>query len=256
MKKWKQNFRNVCKCIKKKKLKYHIYISIQSLCNNTCNIAQVPPISLDHCWDVSTPWLESTCCKLNWLDMIWKGTHLSIKGLTADNAYQSENQAMRSKELPADLRDRILSRHRSGGRLQKNSAALKVSKSTLASIILKWKKFGTTRTLPRAGRPAKVSNWWRRALSRLVTKNLMVTLVELHDHICRWEKPTEGQTSLQHSTDLGFMAVWPNSILSSVKTHENTLGICKTAPKGPTDSEKQDYLVWWTSILSIMFEGN
>ncbi len=84
----------------------------------------------------------------------------------------------------------------------------------------------------------------------------MVTLVELHDHICRWEKPTEGQTSLQHATNLGFMAVWPNTILSSVKTHENTLEICKTAPKGPSDSEKQDYLVWWTSILSMMFEGN
>ncbi len=160
----------------------------------------MPPISLDHCWDVYTPWLESTCCKLNWLDMIWKGTHLSIKGLTADNAYQSENQAMRSKELPVELRDRIVSRHRSGEGYKK---------CLVASIILKWKTFGTTRTLRRAGLPAKPSNWWR-ALSRLVTKNLMVTLVELHDHICRWEKPTEGQTSLQHSTDLGFMTVWPN----------------------------------------------
>ncbi len=182
--------------------------------------------------------------------MIWKGTQLFIKGLTSDNAYQSENQAMRSKEQPAELRDRIVSRHRSGEGYKKNSASLMVPKSTVASIILKWKKFGTTRTLPRAGHPAKLSNWWRRALSRLVTKKLMVTLVELHDHICRWERPTEGQTSLQHSTDLGFMVVWPNSILSSVKTHENTLGICKTAPKGPSNSV-QDTLVWWASILSI-----
>ncbi len=29
-----------------------------------------------------------------------------------------------------------------------------------------------------------------------------------------------------------------------------------TVPKGLSDSEKQDSLVWWTSILSIMFEGN
>ncbi len=158
------------------------------------------------------------------------------------------------KELPAELRDRIVSRHRSGEGYKKNSAALKVP--TVASMVLKWKKFGTTRTLPRAGRPAKLSNWWRKALSRLVTKNLMVTLVELHDHICRWEKPTEEQASLQHSTDLGFMAAWPNSILSSVKMHENTLKICKIAPKGPSDYEKQDSLAWWTSILSIMFEGN
>ncbi len=126
MTKWKQKFRNVCKFIKKKKLKYHIYISIQTL------------------WGFSTPWLESTCGKLNWLGMIWKGTHLSIKGLTADNAYQSENQAMRSKEPPAELRDRIVSRHRSGEGYTKMYSALKVPKSTVASIILKWKKFGTT----------------------------------------------------------------------------------------------------------------
>ncbi len=64
---------------------------------------------------------------------------------------------MRSKELPEELRDRIVARHRSGQGYKKKSAALKVPKSTVASIILKWKTFGTTRTLPRAGRPAKLS---------------------------------------------------------------------------------------------------
>ncbi|KAI2649256.1 Alpha-glucosidase [Labeo rohita] len=33
-----------------------------------------------------------------------------------------------------------------------------------------------------------------------------------------WKKLTKGRTSLQHSTDLGFMVVWPNSILSSFFT--------------------------------------
>ncbi len=32
-----------------------------------------------------------------------------IKGLTANNVYQNENQAVRSKELPAELRDGIVS---------------------------------------------------------------------------------------------------------------------------------------------------
>jgi hypothetical protein len=48
-------------------------------------------------------------------------------------------------------------------------AALKVPKNTVAFIILKWKKFGTTKTLPRAGRPAKVRNRERRAMVREVT---------------------------------------------------------------------------------------
>ena len=50
------------------------------------------------------------------------------------------------------------------------SAALKVPNNTVASIILKWKKFGTTKTLPRAGRQAKLSNGGRRALVREMTK--------------------------------------------------------------------------------------
>ncbi len=86
---------------------------------------------------------------------------------------------MRSKELPEELRDRIVARHRSGQGYKTISAALKVPKSTVASIILKWKTFGTTRTLPRAGRPAKLSYQGRRALVREVKKNPKITVAEL-----------------------------------------------------------------------------
>jgi transposase len=65
---------------------------------------------------------------------------------------------MRSKELSVDLRDRIVLRQRSGEGYQNISAALKIPKNTVASIILKWKKFGTTKTHPRAGRLDKLSN--------------------------------------------------------------------------------------------------
>ena len=72
-----------------------------------------------------------------------------------------------------------MSRQRSGEGYQNNSAALNVPKNTVASIILKWKKFRTTKTLPRAGSPAKLSNRGRRALVREVPKNPMITLTEL-----------------------------------------------------------------------------
>uniref|UniRef100_A0A674A8J2 Zinc finger protein 250-like n=1 Tax=Salmo trutta TaxID=8032 RepID=A0A674A8J2_SALTR len=98
------------------------------------------------------------------------------KSGVVDSACQSKKRGVRSKELSVELRDRIVSRHRSGEGYQKISAALKVPKNTVASIILKWKKFGTTKTLPRAGRPTKLS---RRALVREVTKNPMVTLTKL-----------------------------------------------------------------------------
>ncbi len=72
-----------------------------------------------------------------------------------------------------------MARHRSGQGYKKISAALKVPKSTVASIILKWKMFGTTRTLPRAGRLDKLSYRGRRALVREVKKNPKITVAEL-----------------------------------------------------------------------------
>ncbi len=86
---------------------------------------------------------------------------------------------MRSKKQPEELRDRLVARHRSGQGYKNISAALKVPKSTVASIILKWKTFGMTRTLPRAGRPAKLSYRGRRALVREVKKNPKITVAEL-----------------------------------------------------------------------------
>jgi hypothetical protein len=66
--------------------------------------------------------------------------------------------------LSIELRDMIVSRHRSGEWYQNISAILKVPKDTVASIILKRKKFGNPKTLPRAGRQAKLSNRGRRAV--------------------------------------------------------------------------------------------
>ncbi|KAG2467141.1 TC1A transposase, partial [Polypterus senegalus] len=86
---------------------------------------------------------------------------------------------MKSKELCVDVRDRIVSMHKSGEGYRKISAALKVPVSKVTSIIHKWKKFKTTRTLPRAGRPSKLNDRGRRALVREVTKNPMVILSQL-----------------------------------------------------------------------------
>ena len=105
--------------------------------------------------------------------------------------------------MPLKLRDRIVLRHRSGEGYQNNSGALKVPKNTVASIILKWKKFGTTKTLPRAGHPAKLSNQGRRDLVRVVAKNPMVTLTELQSSSVEMGEATvqKGQPSMQHSTN-------------------------------------------------------
>ena len=100
---------------------------------------------------------------------------------------------MRSKEFSVELRDKIASRHRSGEGYQNISAALKVPKNTVASIILKLKKFGTTKTLLVAGRPAKLRNR-RRALVSEVTKNPMVTLTELQSSSVEIGEPSRRTT--------------------------------------------------------------
>jgi hypothetical protein len=75
-----------------------------------------------------------------------------------------------------------------------NSAALKVPKNTVASLILKWKKFGTIKTLPGADRQAKLSNLGRRALVREVTKIPMVTLTELQSSSVEIGEPSRRTT--------------------------------------------------------------
>jgi hypothetical protein len=69
---------------------------------------------------------------------------------------------MRSKELSVEPLDRIVYRHRSGEGYQKISAALKFPKTS----ILQRKKFGTTKTVPRAGHPAKLSNQGEKGLGQ------------------------------------------------------------------------------------------
>jgi len=53
------------------------------------------------------------------MGMIWKDTHVLIKGLTADNAYQSKTQALGSNKLPVELRNRFALSHTSGEEFRK-----------------------------------------------------------------------------------------------------------------------------------------
>ena len=120
---------------------------------------------------------------------------------------------MRSKELSIECRDRIVSRHRSGEGYQNISAALKVSKNTVASIILKWKKFGT---LPRAGCLVKLSNR-EKGLGQGGDQEPDGHSDRAKVPLWRWENLPEGQPSLQHSINQAFIVEWPDKSHSSVK---------------------------------------
>uniref|UniRef100_A0AAZ3QD48 Transposase Tc1-like domain-containing protein n=1 Tax=Oncorhynchus tshawytscha TaxID=74940 RepID=A0AAZ3QD48_ONCTS len=156
---------------------------------------------------------------------------------------EQKPRTMSSKELSVQLRDRIVSRHRSGEGYQKNSAALKIPKNTVASIILKWKKVGITKTLPRAGFPAKLSNRGRRALFREVTKNPMVCLTELQSSYVEMGEPSRRTTisAALHQSGL-YGRVARQKPLLSKRYMTAHLEFAKGHLKD-SDQEKQDSLV-------------
>ena len=146
---------------------------------------------------------------VNSINLTWFGKAHSCLHIRSHSwLCKSKNQAMRSKELSEDLRDRIVLRHKSGEGYQRMSAELKVPKNTVASIILKWKMFGTTKTLPRAGRPTKLSNHGRSTLVRERLRTLWSLWQSSRVPLWRWENLPEGQPSLQHSANQAFMVVW------------------------------------------------
>lgn len=63
---------------------------------------------------------------------------------------------LRSKELTKHQRDLIVERYRSGEGYKKISKALDISWNTVKGVINKWRKYGTTVTLSRSGRPSRV----------------------------------------------------------------------------------------------------
>lgn len=89
-------------------------------------------------WDGLTPWLESTCGIINWLDIVLTGTHLFYK----------------TSQLATHIRDKPVSCQRSD--------RLHQSKFTM---LPEWKKLWATRTLT-IGWPAKLSSLQRSALMR------------------------------------------------------------------------------------------
>jgi hypothetical protein len=108
------------------------------------------------------------------------------------------------------------------------SAALKVPKNTVASIIVKWRKFGTT-NIPRAGHTAILNNPGRRALVREVTNNSMVTLTELEGSFVEMGEPSRRTTisAAHHQSGLyGRVVRWKPLL------NRRHMTACLVLPKG------------------------
>ena len=129
------------------------------------------------------------------------------------------------------------------------SAALKVPKNTVATIILKWKMFGTTKTLPRAGRPAKLSNRGRRVLLR---GNQEPDGHSDRAPLWRWENLPEGQpiSTALHQSGLYGRVARLKPLLS--KKRNSLFGVCQKAPK---DSQTMRNKILWSDETRIEVFG-
>ena len=112
------------------------------------------------------------------------------------------------QELSKDLRDKVVEGHRSGDGYKNISKTLNIPWSTVKTIIKKWKTYGTTKTLPRSGRPSKLDNQARRRLIRESTKRPMATLKELQAFMVKTGHCVFVTTISQALTSLAYMVGW------------------------------------------------
>ncbi len=85
----------------------------------------------------------------------------------------------RSKEIPEDVKENIIFYHKSGKGYKAISKIMGLHRSTVRTIISKWKTLGTVMNLPRSGRPTKISPRTQRKLIQEVTKKPEITSKEL-----------------------------------------------------------------------------
>ncbi|XP_077323419.1 uncharacterized protein LOC143957139 [Lithobates pipiens] len=86
---------------------------------------------------------------------------------------------VRSKEISEDLRKQVVEAHKGGKGYKKISKDLDIKLSTVKGIISKWRKFSTVVTLPRSGRPTKISAQARNTILKHMRDNTRVTAKDL-----------------------------------------------------------------------------
>ena len=139
---------------------------------------------------------------------------------------------------------------------QNISAALLVPKNTVA-IILKWKTFGTTKTLLRVGRLAKLRKREKRVLVREVTKTRwsrpMVTLTEIQSSSVKMGEPSRRTTisAALHQSGLYGRVARRKPLLS--KTHMKAR--LKFAKRHLKDSQNMRTKIIWSDETKIELFG-
>uniref|UniRef100_A0A8C5LXJ6 Transposase n=1 Tax=Leptobrachium leishanense TaxID=445787 RepID=A0A8C5LXJ6_9ANUR len=106
-----------------------------------------------------------------------------IRKLDKEAVKRPTGKAVVRRELPKDQRDLIVKRYQSGEGYKRISKELDISWNTVKAVIIKWRKYGTTLTLPRTGRPYKCNEKTTRKLVKEAAKRPTATLKELQEYL-------------------------------------------------------------------------
>ncbi|XP_047677661.1 zinc finger MYM-type protein 4 isoform X2 [Tachysurus fulvidraco] len=109
-------------------------------------------------------------------------------------------EAMVRKELTKHVRDLVVERYLLGEGYKRISKLLNIPSSTVRAIINKWKKWGTTVTLPRTGRPSKIDKRTRQKPIRGTAERPTATLKELQEYLSICSVTEERQNETEPSS--------------------------------------------------------
>ena len=121
-----------------------------------------------------------------------------------------------------------------------------VPKNTVASIILKWKKVGTTRNLPRAGRPGQTGQSGEKSLGHGGDQEPDGHSDSSSEFLCG-----DGRT-FQKDNHLCSNQARQKPLLSK-KTHDSLLGVCQKAPTVKTQTMRNKIL--WSDETNVELFG-
>ena len=97
--------------------------------------------------------------------------------------WSTNKENIKTKELSKKVRHKVVEKQRSGEGCKDISKSFMIPSSTVKSIMKKWNTYRTTQTLPRLGRPSKLSSRASRKLVWDVTVNPTMTLKDLQGSI-------------------------------------------------------------------------
>ena len=174
------------------------------------------PVSIDHPWDASTTWLESTCGKCNWLDMIWTAHTCLYKVPQLTEHVRANTKPWHQRNCPYSSETGLCWGTDQGKGTKNYMQHWRSPRTQWPPSFLIGKSLEPPRLFLELVGPARaivgVGPWserWPRTRWSLWQSSRVP--------LWRWENLPEGQPSPQHSTNQAFMVELPDGSHSSVK---------------------------------------